>query len=601
MVEIRNGDDVKKWLFGKPEDWAWLLRYRFYLRLLPAYGIGVGVFDRSPGWRNRYVLPFLRALIPVKRKFEDNIWLFDQEGGLLYFSLYANLPKMVDWYRVGGGIFVRFCMIRFFEDDINKFVDVESLKLQMANISEISDVSEIDMNHIASCLSLDATALESGVDLWSQPLWLDDIPEWAAQGWENLATELTKRTPYWSTLVRWYEDRLRGDDWAASQGRPAIRELEIARASLPDSYWKKGGKAVNLAIAELEDFFWNGVPLKDPALRELVNGIGVITDERTDPVPPWVPYDYQGATQPEPPLPPEPPPQSPRAFQFTAPPGGPIDLAPILPEDVLNDAPDRRDDFAELLFKAQELAAEGANRLGRVGVPVERLLALGDDLSRIRAKLLWSRINTLRIVLQGHVAALEGGARGGEPDERLLDGMIAGKLTDIVQTANIFVSGDANLLELDARRSGPQELAAAKQEVAIIAPLVAKVASDRVMTAVLSGEVIKEQVENVTAAEDTLAGRQAAELGAKTSRNFFSVLLSLGRREALDGGKDIKSGAYRAAGAMAFGALAPYGSYAGTVFASFIAQNAEVLVQYVRIAFNNVDVELLIQMIASLP
>lgn len=589
MVEIENGDSFARWV-SETSVPVWQLNIRSVLRFLPVWNDridAVKLFEVD--WRKDCVLPYFD--ISFSGRHGIGISLDDYKYYLGENPIFkGDDVEFSDTHNrvlIGiGDIYGR----RIYRHDY--MLMIRNFPFG-ANFEKLSVSESVQFWH---AISLDATALESGVDLWSQPLWLDDIPNWAAEGWENLATELTKRTPYWKTLVRWYEDRLRGDDWAASQGRPAIPELEIARASLPESYWKKGGKAVNLAIAELEDFFWNNVPLKDPALRELVKGLGVITDsedvasEIEDDVPAPVPE-----------LPPvELPPQTPRAFQFAAPPGGPIDLALILPEDVLSDAPDRRDDFAELLFKAQELAGEGPNRLGRVGVPIERLLALGDDLSRIRAKLLWSRINTLRIVLQGHVAAAEGETRGGEPDERLLDGVIADKLTDIVQTANIFVSGDANLLELDARRSGPQELTAAKQEVAIIAPLVAKVASDRVMTAVLSGEVIKEQVENVSAAEDTLAGRQAAELGAKTSRNFFSVLLSLGRREALDGGKDIKSGVYRAVGARAFDAAIQYGPHASLVFASFIAQNAEALTQYVQIAFNNVDIERLIQMIASL-
>lgn len=303
MVEIRSKDDLQRWLEGKPLYWAGQISFRASTRGLPVFGTHIGIFrpDMQHKWKGRFAIGLFRALTAKK--------ILTGEYGVSPFS------EIFDYVRNAIGLAkavvihwrAAYKFLESINDSILAYISSVDLMDEETAIGDLN-ISIVllggpNLEEQWRTISLDATALESGVDLWSQPLWLDDIPEWAAEGWENLATELTKRTPYWKTLVRWYEDRLRGDDWAASQGRPAIRELEIARASLPDSYWKKGGKAVNLAIAELEDFFWNNVPLKDPALRELVNGIGVITDN--DDVVPGIEDDIL------PPMPDLPPPELP--------------------------------------------------------------------------------------------------------------------------------------------------------------------------------------------------------------------------------------------------------------------------------------------------
>jgi hypothetical protein len=255
-----------------------------------------------------------------------------------------------------------------------------------------------------------------------------------------------------------------------------------------------------------------------------------------------------------------------------------------------------------LWHKAQDLSQEGVNRLGRLGVPLDRFLALGGELSAIRAKLLWSRINTFRIVLQGHGAAMEIAANGGERDERQLDGVVADKLTDLVETANLFVVGDPNLIDLDARRSGPQELAAAKAEVALAAPIIELAVADRRMTTAAAQEVVQEQINNVLTADDTLAGRQAAELGAKTTRNYVGALLRVYRvvrAVTVGAGKGVIEGVYRDRGRRLLEAGISDGQHVISATSQFIAENAAVLIRYVQLTFNNIDLVRIIEIIAG--
>ncbi len=442
----------------------------------------------------------------------------------------------------------------------------------------------------------DMTTFEAGIDLWTQPLWLDDIPEWAVEGWENLATELTKRTPYWKTLVRWYDDRLRGDDWAASQGRPAIPELEIARASLPDSYWKKGGKAVNLAIAELEDFFWNNVPLKDPALRELVNGIGVITDDEEGEI---IKDDTSAPLDALPPIEALPE-QSSSGMTFDRSAGGPISLAPPSGKDVLLATPDRIEDYLELRRKAMDVLAEGANRLGRLGKPLHLFCELPADLTAVRAKVLWGHINALRIVLKGHDEAVRAHAAGLDPDDRRLDGFAADGLQDIVETANVFLAGDPNLIDLDAIRRGPREQAEAKAEIARIEKPLKEALNNGAITEAETGVIVEAQITTALNAPDTLDGRQATELGAKTVRNYVAMLVRALRGELPVGWKGAREGAYREIGKYALisgaGAVSPFAQDA----LHFVGVHANELLGYVHTAFQNADLETLIRILSQL-
>jgi hypothetical protein len=277
MVEIRNEKELQGWIDGRSLGWKMSISFRALGRVLPILGSEIENIKFYHDWKNSLCASAFSALLLLAARWKSVGSLkFNEKNEFTTRFIGTSLSKLISYHDDLSHLMRGFkCAVEGFhflidDDDakVDAFYTFLCLEYRVG----------VDVDDAWRAVSLDATALESGVDLWSQPLWLDDIPQWAAEGWENLATELTKRTPYWKTLVRWYEDRLRGDEWAASQGRPAIRELEIARASLPDSYWKRGGKAVNLAIAELEDFFWNNVPLKDPALRELVNGIGVITD-----------------------------------------------------------------------------------------------------------------------------------------------------------------------------------------------------------------------------------------------------------------------------------------------------------------------------------
>ncbi len=288
----------------------------------------------------------------------------------------------------------------------------------------------------------------------------------------------------------------------------------------------------------------------------------------------------------------------PLAIQFTSAASGAIDLSSATePGEKLQQGAGRSEDYAEVRLKASDLSALGSNRLGRASGPIGRFLSLPEDINQVRAKLFWSRANTLRILWQDHVRATADRVRGGEPDERLLEASAASQLKDLVETVNVFAVGDPLLMDLDAVRPGPQEDEAAREEVSILAPVVEDVIASPEIASARAREVVSEQLSNVGAPSDSLASRQANDFARRSFRNFVGELLrraygpvrSLSRVTKAETGnlwKGIREGAYRATGAALLSDAAGFTNFSGA-FVQFVARHAEALSAYVVKAFQN--------------
>jgi tetratricopeptide (TPR) repeat protein len=287
------------------------------------------------------------------------------------------------------------------------------------------------------------------------------------------------------------------------------------------------------------------------------------------------------------------------AVQFGGAPDGPIDLAAASsPGEHLQDASDRQEDYAELRTKAGNINSFGTNRLGHLSAPIDRFLILPEDIQQVRLKLFWSRINTLRVMLDAHEQATSSEVRLLEPDERRLEASVATLLKDFVETINVFVIGDAALMELDAARPGPQDFAVAKEEMTILAPALREAMVDPNVATESAQEALQEQVENLQADAKSLHERQAADFGRRTIRNFVSEILrrayapvrALAKSESGFAWRSVRDGAYQAIGA---GALAGFVSELSgvtsfhQVLIQFVTRHAETLTAYVVKAFQN--------------
>lgn len=169
-------------------------------------------------------------------------------------------------------------------------------------------------------------------------------------------------------------------------------------------------------------------------------------------------------------------------------------------------------------------------------------------------------------------------------------------------------------MELDAVRPGPQETEAAKKETCVLEPLIEDLANHPNVATESATDILTEQVENLQIANSSLPGRQAAEFGRRSIRNFVGELLrrayapvrALSRRATSEIGlawKGMREGAYRAAGAaLITGAATDFigVTHHTSAIVGFVIQHAEPLIDYVTKSFQNPAVVEMIKWIVRL-
>jgi hypothetical protein len=92
----------------------------------------------------------------------------------------------------------------------------------------------------------DATALQTGTDPFTLPLWHGETPpEWFSANTTAMRTYWQTENPtHWAFWLRWYD--------AAIAGRPLDWQLQHAIALIPDDIWQSGPAPVAEAIAKIE-------------------------------------------------------------------------------------------------------------------------------------------------------------------------------------------------------------------------------------------------------------------------------------------------------------------------------------------------------------
>jgi hypothetical protein len=432
-------------------------------------------------------------------------------------------------------------------------------------------------------LDRDVLGDRSSKFLANRPLWPDGELAWTRNAWGWVADALQNADRNWSVWTDWYEDRLLG-----KRINPA---LERDFAIVSDEFWSHSISEVNKLLTQMRPSRQLGLTF-DATAQDLKDDQPLLRDV---PAPVPDPVEFSDEAPPVVAIP-EP---EPRAIQFSHSLDGPIDLAEASGGEILSGDAPRREDYLELRRKGIELRGLGHNRLGIIDGPISRFLELSENPEEVRAKLFWSRVHTLRIHLASHEDAIAKQRHDG--DERQLEPMTAFLLKDFVETANIFMVGEPLLLELDAVRPGPQESLLAREEISDLEMVVSDLATETNIVTKEAQEVLQEQVDGVRLASDGLFGRQAAEFGRKSLRNFVSELfrrtsarvngvLKSTKTELGLAGKLAKEGAYRAAG-PAFG-ISVISEATGATnvhadFFRFIAHHADALSAYVMKAFQN--------------
>jgi hypothetical protein len=106
-----------------------------------------------------------------------------------------------------------------------------------------------------------------------------------------------------------------------------------------------------------------------------------------------------------------------------------------------------------------------------------------------------------------------------------LTSTVAEKLSDLVETFNVFIVGDPIGRELDEVRLGPQERQITRAAVDAAMPVVEAVGASEGLATAAAVEALTEQVEAARVAPADVVGDQAVTLSRNTSSNFVITLL----------------------------------------------------------------------------
>ncbi len=157
-----------------------------------------------------------------------------------------------------------------------------------------------------------------------------------------------------------------------------------------------------------------------------------------------------------------------------------------------------------------------------------------------------------------------------------------------------MIHGDPKGREFDQVRLGPLEREVAVAVVDAAAPIAQAVLTSEHVATPAATEALKEQLEAAENAPAGIDGDQALALAQKTSGNFVAELLrsayapvrkaiALGKGEAGFAWKELRAGAYRAAGPAAAGGVLLYHQE----IIAFVIENAEKLKLFAAQAFHN--------------
>jgi hypothetical protein len=214
-----SGEDVQRWLAGKPLEWATAMAVRAALRCIPA----IAGNDESD------VLTALRvasgAWLAVTT--DDRAWRF--------------LPDVV---ALPARDTVRPAVVQLFNsasdhDAVWTIIQSVAVAVQIAR----ANTAAIDVWRV---LEGDARALERGrsaSDVARDPLWPGNFPTWLVRAWTDLKHQLLLLNADWEVWTTWYAARLIGG--------ADINKIDIERVMIAEEIWQQGPRAVNAEIARL--------------------------------------------------------------------------------------------------------------------------------------------------------------------------------------------------------------------------------------------------------------------------------------------------------------------------------------------------------------
>jgi hypothetical protein len=266
-----------------------------------------------------------------------------------------------------------------------------------------------------------------------------------------------------------------------------------------------------------------------------------------------------------------------RAIAFRPSRRGPLELLPDSAAEFLD--PEQSQLYASMRAQLVKLQEE---------IPSQERIQIDDTLNDFLdqpaswqavefKKVLWLCGNALRNKLAQHDAVKD----ILDPHYSTLPAGVAAALRKPVETWNVFVLGDPDLVELDAKRLGPQEQQTAIANIKAARPIVETAAIDREITTEQTGNVLTASLQAASSPVDNINTKQAQDLAEGTSRNLVVQIVRrayLFCQHVVDPQTDearalvleYKKGVVKAAGVATFGAAVVTISYGAAHAASFL-------------------------------
>jgi hypothetical protein len=299
-----------------------------------------------------------------------------------------------------------------------------------------------------------------------------------------------------------------------------------------------------------------------------------------------------------------------RAIAFRPSRRGPLELLPDPPKDPLD--PEQSQLYSRIREQIRKLKEDLPNQeRSQIDDVLDDFMDQPATWQQLEfKKVLWLCGNALRNALAQHDAV----KNSRDPHYSKLPPSVAEALRRPVEAWNVFVLGDSDLVDLDAKRLGPQEQQSLLNDINAARPILEKAAVDRNITTEQAGKVLDVSLRAASARGEDIHTKQAQDVAAGTSKN---LIIQLVRRAYLtcqsladpqnDEDRELvseyKKGIAKGAGNATVGAAVATAIYVvpyAASFFEFVVQNAESMKGYIAVAFQNPQLSQVIDAIKEL-
>lgn len=298
-----------------------------------------------------------------------------------------------------------------------------------------------------------------------------------------------------------------------------------------------------------------------------------------------------------------------RAIAFIPSRHGPLDLLSDPPKDPWD--PEQNELYRRIRHQLRKIKNEiPSQERTQIDNVIDDFLDQPEQWHQVEfKKVLWLCGNGLRNVLSQHDTV----KNSTEPHYSKLPPTVAEALRRPVESWNIFILGDSDLVALDSIRMGPLEQASALQNIAAAKPILVSAAQDRCITTDTASRILDITARISTAETSNINAKQAQTLADGTSQNliyqlirqaylFYQDIVDPQTEEARQLATEYKLGVAKKAGEMTIvgvtAAVATAALYSPAFF-EFVAIHASELKNFINITMQNIQLTQIVDAIAA--